>query len=486
MNPANPQRLIDLIDDLLRQGEVSWVEFKLNNADPDMIGIRVAAISNAARLAGQQTGFILWGISDAPATVVGTTFNPERDRVGNQVLSFWLAQQLVPSIAFQFHRVQHPGGEVVVQEIPAATSTPVAFKNIAYLRIGSATPKLTDYPERYQALLSALRPYAWEHGIAHQYVTSDDVLSLLDYAQYFRLTKQPLPDNRVGILDRLKADQLIAEDVGGRWDITNLGAILFAVDLTQFSQSLARKGVRFIGYAGTNKASPVSHRQDGKRGYAAGFEGLIGYINGLLPRNEHIGQALRVEHPLFPELAIRELVANALIHQDLTITGAGPQIEMFSDRIEITNPGAPLVMPERMIDLPPRSRNEAMASLMRRMGLCEEQGSGLDKVIAQAEIFQLPAPLFRASGDSLQVILYGPRTFAQMTPDERVRACYQHAVLKFISGERMKNASLCDRFGIAKQNAAQASQVINLAIQQGLIKPADLEHPRSGYVPFWA
>jgi ATP-dependent DNA helicase RecG len=75
----------------------------------------------------------------------------------------------------------------------------------------------------------------------------------------------------------------------------------------------------------------------------------MGFINGLLPKNEHIGQALRVEHPLFPELAIRELVANALIHQDMTITGAGPQIEMFTDRIEITNPGAPLVNPDRMI-----------------------------------------------------------------------------------------------------------------------------------------
>jgi predicted HTH transcriptional regulator len=290
----------------------------------------------------------------------------------------------------------------------------------------------------------------------------------------------------VGILDRLKADQLIGEDVGGKWNITNLGAILFAADLTQFSQALARKGVRFIAYGGTNRAAQVTHRQDGKKGYASGFEGLIGFINGLLPKNEHIGQALRTEHPLFPELAIRELVANALIHQDMTITGAGPQIEMFSDRIEITNPGAPLVKPERMIDLPPRSRNEAVASLMRRMGLCEEQGSGLDKVIAQAELFQLPAPLFRASEDSLQVILYGPRTFAQMTPDERVRACYQHAVLKFLSGDRMRNASLCKRFGIAKQNAAQASQVIALALQQELIKPADPEHPRSGYVPVWA
>lgn len=486
MTAANPQRLIDLVDDLLRQGEVSWVEFKLNNSDPEMMAVRASAISNAARLAGQKTGYMIWGIDDPTHAVVGTTFNPDGQKVGNQVFAFWLAQQLVPSIAFQFQTIAHPSGRIVLMEIPAATSAPVACKGVAYIRIGSATPKLTDYPDRYQALLTALRPYAWEHGIALQYVTSDDVLAQLDYTQYFRLTKQTLPDNRVGILERLKADQLIGEDVGGKWNITNLGAILFAADLTQFSQSLARKGVRFISYAGTNKAARVTHRQDGKRGYAAGFEGLIGYINGLLPRNEHIGQALRVEQPLFPELAIRELVANALIHQDMTVTGAGPQIEMFTDRIEITNPGAPLVGTDRMIDLPPRSRNEAMASLMRRMGLCEEQGSGLDKVIAQAELFQLPAPLFRASDNSLQVILYGPRKFAQMTPDERVRACYQHAVLKFLSGDRMKNATLCERFGIAKQNAAQASQVITLGLQQELIKPADLEHPRSGYVPFWA
>lgn len=486
MTSTDPQRLIDLVDDLLARGETAWVEFKLNNSDPEMIGVRASAISNAARLADQNTGFMVWGIADATSSVEGTTFDPEKKLVGNQGLSLWLAQQLSPSIAFVFYRIDHPNGTVIRLEIPAATLSPVAFKNIPYIRIGSATPKLLDYPHRYQALLSALRPYAWEHGTALQYITADDVLHLLDFAQYFRINARALPDNRNGILECLKADQLIAEDVGGRWNITNLGAILFAIDLTQFPPSLARKGVRFVNYGGTNKAGPVSHRQDVKRGYACGFEGLIGFVNGLLPRNEHIGQALRVEHPLFPELAIRELIANALIHQDLTITGAGPQIEIFADRIEIINPGAPLLKPERMIDLPPRSRNEAMASLMRRMGLCEEQGSGLDKVVAQAELFQLPAPLFRASEDSLQVILYGPRTFAQMTPDERVRACYQHAVLKVISGERMKNASLCDRFGIAKQNAAQATQVINLSLRQGLIKPADPDHPRSGYVPFWS
>lgn len=480
-------RDVELVNELRgKSAELPWLEFKQNNADPKAIGTRCSALSNAARLEGQDCGYILWGIEDGSHDVVGTSFDPNNHKVGNQDFQFWLAQHLQPSIPLNFRPVDHPDGRVVILEIPAATSAPVAYDNVAYIRIGSATPKLVDHPEWYTKLIECLRPYTWEHGVALQYASGDDVLELLDYTQYFRLTSHPLPDNRAGIFERLESDRFITRDVGDRWRITNLGAILFATRLEQFESSLARKGVRLVAYGGRSRTATVSHRHDGQKGYAAGFEGLVDYINTLVPRNEHIGSALRVAQPLFPELAIRELVANALIHQDMTVTGAGPQIELFEDRIEITNPGRPLVQADRMIDLPPRSRNEALASLMRRMGFCEEQGSGLDKVIAQVELFQLPPPLFREGDDSMQVILYGPRKFADMTHEERIRACYQHAVLKFLSGERMKNASLCERFGIDPRNASQASAVIRKAQDEGLIKVADPDHPRAGYIPGWA
>lgn len=482
-------RDVALVDELRSQpDETPWLEFKHNNIDPEVIGKRCSALANSARIEGRDCGYMLWGIEDGSHKVVGTDFRPDSDsvKVGGQVMQLWLANKLRPSIAFSFRVVDHPDGKVVLLEIPAATGTPVSFHGTPYIRIGSATPKLTDYPDRYQQLIERMQPYRWEQGSARQYATGDEVLELLDYSQYFRLTRQPLPDNRSGIFDKLEADRLIVRDVGERWNITHLGAILFANRLSDFDASLARKAVRFVAYDGKNRAATVTHRHDGQKGYAVGFEGLVGYINDLLPKNEHIGSALREAHPLFPELAIRELVANALIHQDMTVTGSGPQIELFSDRIEISNPGAPLVKPERMIDLPPRSRNEALASLMRRMGICEEQGSGLDKVIAQVEMFQLPPPLFRAEDNSTQAILYSPRTFADMTPEERIRACYFHAVLKFLSGDKMKNASLCTRLGIASKNAAQATAVINKTLETGLIRIADPDHPRAGYVPHWA
>ncbi len=482
------ERDIALIDELRSQtAEHSILEFKQGNDEPKLIAKLCSALSNAARIEQRDCAYVLWGIHNEDRRVVGTHFDPDSKTVGNQVFQLWLAQRLSPSIAFSFRSVAHPDGKVVILEIPAATTAPVAFDDIAYVRIGSATPKLTDYPEHFQKLINNLRPFTWEKGIALSFLSEDQVLNLLDYPAYFKLTGQNLADNRQGIFERLEADQLLTKDVGGHWNITNLGAILFAHDLDQFDSTIARKAVRFVAYEGSNKATTVTHRQDGKKGYATGFAGLVGYINNLLPLNEHIGEAFREPHRLYPEIAIRELIANALIHQDMTITGTGPQLELFADRLEITNPGKPLIKTDRMIDLPPRSRNEALAALMRRMGLCEEQGSGLDKVIISAELFQLPAPRFHADENSMQATLYAPRPFAKMTVDERIRACYQHAVIKYLDGgQRMKNISLCERLGIdSKKNAAQATPVLKATLEQGLIKLADEEHPRAGYVPNW-
>lgn len=480
-------RTLALIGELLAlPAETAWVEFKENNTDAEMIGKRISALSNAARLADKPFAYLLWGVCDADHAAIGTTFEPTSAKQQGQPLELWLAQRLQPAVVFDFKAVDYHGVRLVLLEIPAATSSPVEFDRLAYIRIGSATPKLSDHPERLKALWARLQPYAWEAGIAAQFLNGDAVLERLDYAVYFDLTGQSLPDNRAGIFEKLAADGLIQADVGGYWNITNLGAVLFARRLTDFPPAIARKAIRFVAYDGLGRADVVTHRRDVQRGYAAGFSELVDYIDGLVPRNEYIGKAFRQQQPLYPAIAIRELAANALIHQDMTIRGTGPLVEMFKDRLEITNPGQPLVQPERFLDFPPRSRNEALAALMRRMRLCEEQGTGIDKVLVAVELHQLPPPDFRVEGEAVRAVLYAPRRFAEMTPQERVRACYQHAALKHVSGQRMTNASLRERMGIDPQNAAQASAIIKLALGQSLIRPADAAHPRAGYVPFWA
>ncbi len=215
---------------------------------------------------------------------------------------------------------------------------------------------------------------------------------------------------------------------------------------------------------------------------------LLSYINDQLPRNEEIGKALRREVRMYPELAIRELVANALIHQDFTLTGTGPMVEIFPDRIEITNPGIPLIDTLRFIDEPPRSRNEALAALMRRMNICEERGSGIDKVIFQVELFQLPAPDFQVTSNHTKVVLYAPKKLAEMNQGDRTRACYQHACLRWVSDKSMTNTSVRQRFGIDERNYPMASRIIAETLKAGLIKPADpgsKSKRLARYVPFW-
>lgn len=269
------------------------------------------------------------------------------------------------------------------------------------------------------------------------------------------------------------------------WNITNLGAILFAKDLLRFG-GLRRKIVRVVQYAGKGRIL-TTKEQSFSPGYAVGFEAFIQSVIAVLPTNEVIEQALRKTVPMFPPLVIREVVANALIHQDFSITGAGPMVEVFDDRVEITNPGQPLVPTDRLLDQPPRSRNEKLASLMRRFGICEERGSGIDKVVFQIELFQLPAPLFEVPGNSMRVVLFGHRTLKDMEKADRIRACYLHACLRYVTHEPMTNTSLRKRFGIGEKNAALASRLLTEAVEAGVILIRD---PEAGtrnrtYLPFW-
>jgi ATP-dependent DNA helicase RecG len=466
--------------------ETGWLEFKENNSNPEEIGEYLSALSNTAALEGKANAYVIWGIRDGSHDVVGTGFKPGQERKGGEELESWLLRLLSPRLHFRFHELSYEGKPVAVLEIPRASGRPVQFQKVEFIRVGSYRKKLKDHPEMERELWRIFDDTPFEELKAMERVDGSEVATLLDYPSYFDLLKQPLPSDRDGILARLADDQLIVSDQAGGWDITNLGATLFAKNLNSF-RGLSRKAVRVIVYEGKTRLQ-TSREQVGQRGYGSGFEGLIGYINALLPRNEVIKHALREDVPMYPALAVRELVANALIHQDFSLTGTGPMIEIFADRMEITNPGRPLVSTERFLDTPPRSRNESLASLMRRLRICEERGSGVDKVVSETEFYQLPAPLFETPEDSTRVVLFAHKMLRDMTREDRVRACYLHACLRYVSRDPMTNSSLRERFGIEQHNSAIASRIIKDAMEDGWIKPFDPQQGKrfAKYLPKWA
>jgi len=104
-----------------------------------------------------------------------------------------------------------------------------------------------------------------------------------------------------------------------------------------------------------------------------------------------IEQALRREVKMFPEIALRELLANALIHQDFGETGASVMVDLYDDRIEISNPDKPFIPADRFID-EYRSRNERLTDIMRRPGICEEKGSITPPPLAKNPDCSTPSP----------------------------------------------------------------------------------------------
>lgn len=486
MSGANLRGLLLRLADLSHETE--WAEFKRDNDAPEEIGEYLSAISNSAALHGKEAGFIVWGVADENRELVGTVFKPRATKIGNEELESWLSRLLTPRIDFRIHEIRLGGKSFVIFEIPAASHTPVRFRETEWIRVGSYKKKLRDFPEKERSLWSFFsQRVPFESDIAQELVPGSDVLSILDYPSYFDLTGQPLPENRKRILSRLESERFIVARGGEFYDVTNIGAVLFAKDLHAF-EHLRRKAVRVIVYQGTNRVETQRERV-GRKGYAPGFSGLIEFINVLTPQNEVIEQALRTDVRMYPEVAIRELVANALIHQDFSLTGTGPMVEIFTDRIEITNPGMPLIDTQRFLDAPPQSRNDRIASFMRRINICEERGSGIDKVVHWAEVFQLPAPDFSVSHQHTKAVLFAYRKLSEMSKADRIRACYQHAALQHVSNQQMTNTSLRARFSISAQNYSIASRIISETLEAGLIRlydPTNKSKKNSRYVPFWA
>jgi predicted HTH transcriptional regulator len=230
---------------------------------PAAIGEYISALANAAALVDKANAYLVWGVRDDDHAVVGTAFEPRAARVGNEELENWLLRLLEPKIDFRFFSVEIEGHRVVLLEIVRAARHPVRFSGQEFIRVGTYKKKLKDFPEKGRALWRIFDQTSFEDGVAVERATTDDVLRLLDYPAYFDLLERPLPADRDGLVAALADDRLIRRGDAGGWDVTNLGAILFAKRLDAF-HLLRRKAVRVIQYRGGGRTETLKEQEGGK------------------------------------------------------------------------------------------------------------------------------------------------------------------------------------------------------------------------------
>lgn len=430
-------------------------------------------------------GILVFGVNND-----GTLFNVEKEFSDRtiQTLGNIAKNNLSVSLRIEHSIMEFKGYNLLFVFIAEQDDKPTYLRGNdiynSYTRSAGQTVKMTK--KQVQVLISQSRGIPFEEMDAMKNITEEEVLKFLDYAKFYELLDKAVPKNPQAVLKSFIDFEFITKVSESSYNILNLGAILLAKDINKFLPLKGRNVVVRL-YSGNNNLTML-HEQNGVLGYAVGFKGLLNFISKQLSKREII-EVIRKEVLIYPIVAIREFIANALIHQDFAIDGMPITIEIFDNRLAITNPGAPLHDVNRLLDLPPRSRNEKLAQAMLLLGICERRGSGIDRAIEAIEKERLPPVKFEKSESHTKVLLFPPKDLKNMSKTEKVRACYQHACLLHEDKRELNNQSLRERFGIDKNNSSVASRIIADTFAAGLIKYADPEitsRKYATYIPYYA
>ena len=430
-------------------------------------------------------GFLVYGVNDN-ATMFSITKEQANEII--KTLGNIALHNLSQSIQIQHDTIEYEGNALLFIYIPEQPEKPVYLRGKtiydSYHRSAGQTVKMSKVSVKF--MISASYGISFESQIAMSDLSAENVLQLLDYKRFYERLDKNVPKSTDTIISMLTDYDFVLQNENAL-SITNLGAILLANDIRNFLH-LKGKTVRILRYTGTNNLV-LDKEYTFVNGYAAGFEDMVDYIMKNLPQQEIIKGAIRKNKTEYPRRTIREFLANSLVHQDFSVTGSQVMVEIFTDRVVMTNPGAPLNDVNRFIDLPPHSRNEDMAQSLLLLNICERRGSGVDRAIEALEEALMPPPKFAKGDFFTRVFIYGAQKLSAMSKQDKIRACYQHCCLLHENNKEMTNQSLRERFEIDKNNYPIASRIINDTLAAGLIKIADPENVSrkfASYVPYYA
>lgn len=469
--------------------ETEWLEFKENNADPVQIGRDISALANAAAYCGRMYAYKIWGVSDGGHELKGTQFNPYHTKKGNQELLLWLKQALSSNVNYEFTTVAHNAMQFVVLRVFAANLQPVSFNKTVFIREGSSTVELVPGSEREADLWRRLQSGNAEIVSVENDIAARDISEILDIDAYFELCGIRRPVDPDAVLVALEEQELIKRQDNRRYSVTRLGVLLVGKRISRYPE-LRKRMIRIIRYAGKGSFDIVGDTEIDK-GYALALPQAEQLIMSMIPAEETTEGAFRRIESEYPQRAIRELLSNAVIHQDIADSTSGPLVAVYSNRIEFSNPGTTLIPTARVLNAQPKTRNPMMASLLRQMNLCEEGGTGWDLIVDSLEKAKMLSPQIKSEdGLGTVVTLFAGCAYERMKKAERKNAVYWHACLLYAQGDSMGNQSLRERFGLddSKKNMVAMSRLIKECVEDGLIKEEDEEAGAKyrRYIPYWA
>lgn len=474
------EKAIKLLTDSLHPvpAELNELDWKSGLSDKsDRLAQHISAFANL-----KGGGFLVYGVNND-----GSCFDMQKDEIDAiiQKLGNIAQNNLANSIQIEHAIMFFEGKSLLFVHIPEQPDKPVHLRGkdvySSYRRSAGQTVKMSR--NQVKTIIAESQGITFEQQTAKKNLTSEDVLNLLNYKAFYERIDKNVPSSTDSILNKM-SDYGFCETNGELWNITNLGAILYANSLGDF-EDLRNREIVIHKYVGTNNRQQ-EYEQHISKGYAVVFEDVVEMV--MQNTGKEKIEVRRELVPTYPRVAIREIAANMLVHQDFGIAGIPITIEIFSNRITFTNPGAPLNNINRLIDLPPNSRNEKLAQTMFMLHICEKRGSGIDRAVAAIEEMILPAVKFTKGDEHTKVYLYPQKSLKDMTKQEKIEACYQHACLMFEDDKPINNQSVRVRFELNDHQSSVASRIIADTLEAGLLKLANADitsRKYATYIPYY-
>ena len=453
----------ELIDSLLDQPEGPELEFKAE------AGFNIPELCRyCCGFANSGGGLLVLGVSDKrPRQVVGTSALQNPAKAEEEIYA-----KVSPKPHVQVKEITYQEGHRVVAALIKRhpPGQPCAYKSDFWIRKGSQLVKMTS--EDLRTIYKEVDPH-WLEALVIKNASADEIIELLDIEQFYQLQKvKTRPAQAARIMnDLLEEGMIVKARSEDKYGLNRMGALLLAKSISACSKDLRNKRPRVIKYRG-NAKNGVSLDRDWDKGYATSFDDLVDLVFSQMENREVFENGtIRREQAFVPQTALRELIANAIIHQDFE-NDRQLVVEIFDNRVVITNPGIPFLDEEDMI-LKHWARNMKVVDAMRLFGLCEKRSSGIDNaIIALEEEGHAPVE-YRMDKNigEMEAYLRGVKPYDDLGRELRELACRQHCAIRYVQDNYMTNESLRKRFGLDKDKTNEISKLIRKMVEEGHIKP---------------
>lgn len=321
--------------------------------------------------------------------MVGTKFKPKHHKVGNEELENWLARMLKPRIDFRIHEFDYNNKPIAIFEIDPTQHTPVKFKDIAYIRVGSYTKNLSDFPEKERKIWKKEIAYDWSAQVCPEATIDDlDPKAIIKARKEYRQKFPKLSDE----IDQWDAATFLNKaklTINGK--ITNTAIVLLGKQESEHFISPSIAKITWI----------LRDEQDQTKDYEHFGPPFILNTDAVFAKIRNLRYRYLPDDTLFPTevnqyepYVIREALHNCIAHQDYELKEV-ITVEEKSDELIFLNAGN--FFPgsvEKVIqqNVPQRHRNIFLAEAMFNLGMIDIIGSGIRKMftIQKERFFPLP------------------------------------------------------------------------------------------------